>query len=334
MRGFCSHVARPPGHCPKPESPLVTWVPPGDAAVPPFSVQQVPPHASREDEYLGTKSKFWFYEADERRVLFKRGRDNEDWSEKVATEVAHRLGLPAAEVHLATSEGEFGITSPTFLKPGEQLFHGNELLQQVRPGYQSGRRYHVGEHTVPAVFEALRAAGALPNPSQPAPFEGFDVADQFVGYLLLDALVSNTDRHHENWAVLQSGTQRLLAPTYDHASSLGRNEPARRIEARLDGQDPRVTVQAYVHKGKSAFYSEATARRPLSPLAAFGQAAQLRPRGAEFWTGQLRGLSDSDFGALLQRVPSERISDLHRRFAATIMQCNRERIFRLQDELR
>jgi hypothetical protein len=54
---------------------------------------------------------------------------------------------------------------------------------------------------------------------------------------MLDALIGNTDRHHENWGLVLQGTsdhQDLrLAPTFDHASSLGRNETDERREARL-----------------------------------------------------------------------------------------------------
>jgi len=43
---------------------------------------------------------------------------------------------------------------------------------------------------------------------------------------VLDAVIGNTDRHHENWGILLRRTKRrwmgMLAPTFDHASSLGR----------------------------------------------------------------------------------------------------------------
>lgn len=301
-----------------------------------YPVRVVPADALREDEYLGTKFKFWFAppEQPKARVLFKRGRENEDWSEKVATTIGHRLGLPAAEVDLATLDGTPGIVSPSFLEPGDTLFHGNELLLQVLDGYESGRRYHVAEHTVEAVFAALEAVGARPHPAQEAPFSGFTAADQFVGYLLLDALVANTDRHHENWGVLQRGPDRLLAPTYDHASSLGRNEREARIQRRLSGDDPRVTVEAWVERGRSAFYAPTAApgvRKPLSPLHAFARAAQLRPAGAEFWLSQLEALREEALTEALARVPAERISDLHREFAARILICNRGRVRRMQE---
>jgi hypothetical protein len=54
----------------------------------------VPPE-ERRDEQLGSKSKFWFTRSEAEPWLFKRGRANEDWSEKVAAELAGHLGLPA-----------------------------------------------------------------------------------------------------------------------------------------------------------------------------------------------------------------------------------------------
>lgn len=41
---------------------------------------------------------------------------------------------------------------------------------------------------------------------------------------MLDALVANLDRHHENWGIVVDPSGLLpteLAPTFDHASSLG-----------------------------------------------------------------------------------------------------------------
>lgn len=291
----------------------------------PYPVREVPAGAFREDEYLGTKFKFWFHDGAQR-VLFKRGRRDEDWSEKVAAEVAALLALPAADVDLAVHEGRRGIVSPTFLAPGDQLFHGNELLLQVRPDYPQHDRYHVAQHTVDAVFDALGVAGAGPTPEWPPLFEGFEAPDQFVGYLMLDALVGNTDWHHENWAVVQRGAQRFLAPTYDHASSLGRNEPEHRLRLRVEGGDPRVTVESYVHKGKSAFYSEGEGARPLTTLEAFARAAALRPRAARAYAARLAALPAGAFDPVLLEVPDERISELHRRFAARILGCNRARV--------
>ena len=61
--------------------------------------------------------------------------------------------------------------------------------------------------------------------------DGFDM---FVGYLMLDALIGNTDRHHENWGIMTGrGRPQVLAPTYDHASSLGRELSDQKRQARM-----------------------------------------------------------------------------------------------------
>ena len=50
--------------------------------------------------------------------------------------------------------------------------------------------------------------------------------EQLASYALLDGLIGNTDRHHENWMVayVPEGNDTVLRsmPSFDHASSLGR----------------------------------------------------------------------------------------------------------------
>ena len=49
---------------------------------------------------------------------------------------------------------------------------------------------------------------------------------QIAEYIVLDALIGNTDRHHENWALLRKKINNKwsgqTSPSFDHASSLGR----------------------------------------------------------------------------------------------------------------
>jgi len=62
------------------------------------------------EEQLGSKEKFWF-RRDGQLWLFKEARTinspsgtfvaGEDWAEKIGTEIAHRLSIPAATVELA-----------------------------------------------------------------------------------------------------------------------------------------------------------------------------------------------------------------------------------------
>lgn len=295
--------------------------------LPPYPELEVPRSAERQDETLGTKYKFWFQAPGGAQLLFKRGRENEDWSEKVAAEVALLLGLPAARVELASADREPGVVSLSFLGPADQLVHGNELLMDLWADYPVEDRYGVGEHALPAVAQALSRAQAGPPPGAAPPWEGFDAVDQLVGYLLLDALIGNTDRHHENWAVIRRpGAGGLLAPTYDHASCLGRNEPEAKIEARLSGRDPRVTVAHYAARARSALYRAPGQGRPMTTLEAILAAADVRPRAACAFAERLRALEPAAFAALLERVPKARIRPASQRFAVALLTENRRRI--------
>lgn len=61
-----------------------------------FQIIEVPDDAAESEEAMGSKFKFWFKHQDLGKCLFKQVRPNtgEDWSEKVAAELAELLGLP------------------------------------------------------------------------------------------------------------------------------------------------------------------------------------------------------------------------------------------------
>jgi hypothetical protein len=194
-----------------------------------YPIITIAANAPEAAEPLGTKDKFWY---DSGVFLFKQVRygTGEDWAEKICAELARRLDLPHAEYDLAqweTADGSVrGVRSRNFCPPGAALTLGNELLAEADPDYAVGAvsKYLVPAHTIERVILNLRnKVPALPLEWNPLPFVR-DAVDTFIGYLLLDALVGNTDRHHENWGVIRlpEGTVHL-APTFDHASSLGRN---------------------------------------------------------------------------------------------------------------
>ena len=132
--------------------------------------------------------------------------------------------------------------SRKFVPEKASLIHGNELL-----GFDSGPKYHVPQHTVERVLAVLGDTGLrLPIGWHP-PRGIVRAVEVFVSYLMLDAWIGNTDRHNENWglvAVIKPGAPVALhlAPTFDHASSLGVREPDRKKENRLQGRDTRFTV--------------------------------------------------------------------------------------------
>lgn len=295
-----------------------------DPTVTPFSVVDLGIDVRRElNEQLGSKPKFWFRHSDGKRWLFKyaRPQTGEHWAEKVAAEIASALGLPHALVELARVDGAWGAMVCDFTDEGEQaLVHGNELLTELDPKYPSADTYHVRAHTVTAVQVVLgQTSMNIPRGLQaPCSLSAFEA---FVGYLMLDALVGNTDRHHENWGILISSSRpghAELAPTYDHASSLGRELTDEVRDRKYGALAGAAAVARYCSKARSALFLAPEARAPLSPVAAFRAAAHLAPRAGQFWLQRLRACQNA-LESCVEAVPSAAISPGARRFCLQLL---------------
>ncbi|HET7291523.1 MAG TPA: hypothetical protein VFM88_03770 [Vicinamibacteria bacterium] len=296
-----------------------------------LSVYQVPDDAPAKTEAMGTKPKFWF-SRDEAMWLFKATRpgQGENWAEVVAAGLAQMLGLPHAHYELARWRDSTGIVTPRFTPDGFDLVHGNELLAERDPNYpRAGARYvRTREHTIDTVRAVIadQRVGLPIGWAPPASIE--TAADVFGGYLLLDAWIANTDRHHENWGLVVNigRDERHLAPTFDHASSLGAHEPDNQRAKRLESPDPAFRVEGYVQRPRvrSALYGAAGDARPLGLIEAFkAWAAHAR---CNAWLERLASVRENAVSELLDRLPSLDVSGPARAFAQAILAVNRRRI--------
>lgn len=284
-------------------------------------------------EEMGSKPKFWVQDPDGPKWLFKhrhRPSVGDDWAEKIAAEVAEKLAIPHATVELARFEDKPGIISRDLVGTASprELVLGNSLLVEADPTYPQTNRYHVAEHTIDRVFNVLGAEFiGLPeeSPGDPAIRSPLDL---FVGYLLLDALIGNTDRHHENWAILQlasSDNQRraVLCPTFDHASSLAHGLTDEERVKRLNTRDQGYAVPAFLRRARSALYRVEGDPQPMSPIDAFRAATDRRPDSGGFWRGQLKILDAGILEETVLRVPDEIMSEPSKEFTLALLACNR-----------
>lgn len=306
-----------------------------------YQIRDVTSWPAAGAEVMGTKPKVWLVSDESSggdnpvRWLFKerhRLHTGDDWAEKIAATVAELLGIPHSTVELARRGEKRGIVTRDLVKQlgAVDLVLGNSLLVEADPEYPGDGRFHVAAHTWDRVYAALsRPFIGLPagTPDDPAIRTAPDL---FVGYLMLDALVGNTDRHHENWAVLQfesSGPERVavLCPSFDDASCLGHNLQDDKRRERLAARDPRYGVFAFVRSSKfrSALYRCQDDRRPLSPKDAFLTAAESCPDAAGFWVRRLAQLPSERLTDLVSRVPDEIMTEVCKRFACEMLVENR-----------
>lgn len=246
-------------------------------------------------------------------VVMLERRHGDDWSELVSSSVGRQLGVAVAEYELAERHGEPGILTPSFVRHGEGLEHGNELLAGLDPNYSKHKKRVVSGYTVERVI------GALAPFRPPRGCGGWvtNAADAFVGYLVLDALIANCDRHHSNWAVISGpGGERRLAPAYDQASSLGHQAPDK--ERRLaEGR-----VRGWVEKGRSKHFEGLPQLVDLARTAA----GLTPPEVADAWRERVRSFDPEALTATLERIPTERMSQVDRIFALEVLRLNRERL--------
>jgi hypothetical protein len=282
-----------------------------------------------QEEVMGTRAKFWFDHPQLERCLFKYIRPNtgEDWSEKIAFELCQLLDLPSARYELGeTADGNRGVIGVYFLEKSETLVHGNEVLSGMNPNYRTLAKYKAYQHTIGSVMEAIQENSVGFPPSWTVPHSFTDARDLFVGYLLLDAWIGNGDRHHENWGFVRpqnSQASIYLAPTYDHASCLGRELS--------DAKRQNQPVESYVNRCESAFYLNENDSKPLKTLELFEYTVSQYPQASQEWLSRLEEISDQQINLILQAFPADRLSEVASDFVKKILLTNKERLLSLSN---
>ena len=281
----------------------------------PYPIMEVSLEWALDDEDMGTKRKFWYeWRSPNEKWLFKYPRPDtgEHWAEKIAAEIARLLDIPHARVELATCHEQRGSATKSFRREKQKLIHGNQLLRVFVAGYDPGKTFHQSSHTIENIWSVMDDIFADTRSAQRSKVR---VAE----YLVLDALIGNTDRHHENWGVLaeilDNQLRGTVAPSFDHASSLGR-ELQDTYRDRLLAEH---RVDNYVEKGQGAIFRSAEDRHGPSPL-------QLVRYGfksyRESFLPALRKIENLDRNAVretVHRVPGEWMSCSERRFAIEMM---------------
>jgi len=147
-------------------------------------------------------------------------RDHQIWSELLASFIAGDLfGWDVQTTSIAVLNGRIGNLLGYVYEPGtktaaqEVFIEGWSLCAQVDPDYDLKRGTR---HTLPLLMRVCDEILVSTYGMDRNVFMDF-----WAKALALDALISNTDRHAENWAVVQNSSTIKMAALYDNGSSLG-----------------------------------------------------------------------------------------------------------------
>jgi hypothetical protein len=299
-----------------------------------FPVIEIQPEWVLEPEALGSKQKFWYRQPESKSDwLFKYPKQNtgQHWAEKIAAEIASCMDIPHARVELALFQGEQGSIAESFVQVSQDLFHGNQILARKVSEYDPKIKRKQSDHTLENIFLVLGRTFTEPEGVREAKI-------LFSDYLVLDATIGNTDRHHENWGILLQRMENnlwdgVLAPSFDHASSLG--------QELLDTGEKQCRQKilnakqlgSYSEKASGAIYWNNTDRKGISPLELVRRAAVNYPEIFNTAIRRVERLDRSKLEEIVSRVPEYWMTPLARRFSIELMCYNLEQLRRIYDRL-
>lgn len=288
-----------------------------------------------EPEQMGSKRKFWVRNPDDpdgRDWLFKLPTENtgEHWAEKIAYEIARKMRVVAPRVELAfyrDADGgqQRGSITESFTSEGYKLHHGNEILADMAVDYDPDRKFRQSQHTIQRIFAGMRI------------FRDASYAEQcrvkLAGYFIFDALIGNVDRHHENWGILRTRDRDIwrgghLAPSFDHASSLGRELQDTGRKKSRERYLHELDIESYARRAHGGIFVSETDKRGPSPPALVRWCSQ-EPAYRRFFVEAFRKLDFPDDEAvekIVARIPNDWMTPLSREFAVAFLSYNCEQL--------
>ena len=270
----------------------------------------------RDPEDMGSKKKFWFRFPREPQGywLFKFPKEDtgEHWAEKIAAEIAGLLEIECAKVELATFGNKQGSISRAFTDVGQELVHGNQMLARFIHDYDPEKTFGHSNHTLANIWTVMENV-FVENVAV------MEAKRRLAEYIVLDALISNTDRHHENWGILRRHVdgrwKGFVAPSFDHASSLGRElQDVRRGMFLAENR-----VGNYAKKGRGAIYWSEDTKRGPSPLKLVREAVGTYPDIFLPVKKKLQKLNLEAMKDIVNRMPHGWMSPTAREFATALL---------------
>jgi len=184
------------------------------------------------------------------RYLFKKSfirYPHQFWIEIAAYRIGCLMGVsvPPTFVAYDAYETEFGALIEWFYDyPGsqKQAYHdGGVYMQQLIENYDM----KVGvKHNFITISILMKALHKVMNEKW---------AETWAKIFTFDAIIGNTDRHHDNWGIIWNVEEfasdkvtATIAPAFDNGTSLGHEI----IEKNISKYDSRDTMERYILRGK------------------------------------------------------------------------------------
>lgn len=122
----------------------------------------------------------------------------EFWSEILASEIGQFLGYNILKYDIAFRKSEIGCVSEFMNTEGEnELTEGIQYLTGYNSAYKPDKKESKSEYTFQFICDALKSFD----------FKGYIV--ELIKIVIFDSLISNGDRHQENWGIITSNKEAI-----------------------------------------------------------------------------------------------------------------------------
>jgi len=124
----------------------------------------------------------------------------------------------------------------------------------------------------------------------------------------------------------------VLSPTFDHASSLGRNESDKKRIERLKTKDEGFNVTAYVQRAPIPIYDDKG--QALNTVSLIQACKRYGAQATDFWLNEIAKVMENNekIKEIFDRIPDEFITIPAKDFAMAILIKNAERLRELQND--
>lgn len=155
-----------------------------------------------------------------RRYMFKQSDPRypeQYWSEVIAYAIGQMMGIPVPPAYPAidSTRGESAALIVWFYEDGlVSSVLGGRFMELMIPGFDMKRGTQHNFKSIRAWFQVLHNKSQLIDPHW---------MEAWAKGLTFDAIIGNTDRHQNNWALLYDPAKNVyqMAPWFDNGTSLG-----------------------------------------------------------------------------------------------------------------
>ncbi|MBE7438210.1 MAG: hypothetical protein HS115_07100 [Spirochaetales bacterium] len=194
-------------------------------------------------------------------------------------------------------------------------------------GYDCDKKRKQSAYNLVNIFHALEVFG-VPWPH----------SDVLLRYFIFDAFVGNTDRHHDNWMIIQTSkgtvSKQRIAPTFDHGPCLGGMRPPG--WPTRDYLEDSEKLRRFYQSGRSAIYGQqGYLRFPDLVRACFAWevAAHGNPDVCKDMVRRIVGLGATRIERMVSRIPADFVSDQDRQFFVQYLQVTANEIQKITDSV-